>query len=465
MSIFLPLVSDLLVLLLILSQAALSLGSVQTATIDDTNGDSKTGAQPVYNPADSFSPNSNCDGCTVHANPASAFDGTWHDISQFGGAAPASITLSFTGTAIEVFCILAATLTTDLAFTLDGSPQKSYSRTPGSTPDYIYGENVFSISGLVQTAHQLTVATNNPSGSLLLFDYAKYSFEVQDVAPPPPPPPPPTTDHVTNVVTQISTKQVTTQITTTDVQTTAQASINNGAPVSNPNTSAANHSGSPSATHPTSSPNNAASNKGSSSATLTDGSVSTPSASSLSSSSLAPPAISSSKTFNYIPVLLGILIPAILIVVLGVLFFRRRRAQRANIPDMVSHNGSFTAPLFASQAPSVYTSNSSRLDSGSHRTLMGFSSENGDMERDMERGPWGPESGGSSTASGGDIQMGENHNFVASSSASPIQHDPSSSALLSRSLSTYTFETSPPPQYSSQRPLPTIPSVPALPHK
>ncbi|KAJ6582082.1 hypothetical protein B0H19DRAFT_927985 [Mycena capillaripes] len=174
MSIFFPLFSDVLVLLLILSHAALSLGSVQTATIDDTKGDSNTGAQPVYSPATSFSLNSNCDGCSVHANPASAFDNTWHDSSQLNGAGPVSVTLSFTGTAIEVFCILAASTTTDLAFTLDGSPQKPYSRTPGSSPDYIYGESVFKVDSLTQGAHQLVVATNNPSGSLLLFDYAKY---------------------------------------------------------------------------------------------------------------------------------------------------------------------------------------------------------------------------------------------------------------------------------------------------
>jgi hypothetical protein len=88
-------------------------------------------------------------------------------------------TFGFLGTTIDVFCILAnqipgADTTTDLAFTLDGSTQKPFSHNPDSTSDYEYGVNVFNMSGLTQSAHQLVIATNNPSGSLLLFDYARY---------------------------------------------------------------------------------------------------------------------------------------------------------------------------------------------------------------------------------------------------------------------------------------------------
>ncbi|KAF8217078.1 hypothetical protein K438DRAFT_1559193 [Mycena galopus ATCC 62051] len=177
---FLPFFFDVSVLLfLILIRVTLSFGStVLTATIDDTDGDSVTGAQPVY--SGNFSPNSDCDGCTVHPDPTQAHDGTWHDSSQFNGAGPVSVTLSFTGTGISVFCILANTIpsaltTTDLAFTLDGSPQQAFSHNPDSTSDYEYNAQVFSMGGLIQGAHQLVVATNNPSGSLLLFDYAEYT--------------------------------------------------------------------------------------------------------------------------------------------------------------------------------------------------------------------------------------------------------------------------------------------------
>ncbi|KAJ7879231.1 hypothetical protein B0H14DRAFT_2341560 [Mycena olivaceomarginata] len=176
---FLSLFSDVLVLSFILfTHIALSSGSVLPATIDDTTGDSLTGAQPSY--SGSFSANSNCDGCLVHPDPQRAHGGTWHDSSQFGGAPPVSVTLSFTGIGIDVFCILANTVpgavtTTDLAFTLDGSSQKPFSHTSDSTSDFEYGVKVFTVGGLSQGAHQLIIATNNPSGSLLLFDYAEYT--------------------------------------------------------------------------------------------------------------------------------------------------------------------------------------------------------------------------------------------------------------------------------------------------
>ncbi|KAJ7645056.1 hypothetical protein DFH06DRAFT_998917 [Mycena polygramma] len=176
MSIVLPLFSLALLLSFILSLVTLSLGSVSTATIDDEAGDSITGAQPVYSPANAFTLNSNCDGCTVQADPGQAFDRSWHDSSQLPGGPAVSVTLSFTGIGIDVFCILANTIgQTDLAFTLDGSAQAPYSHTADPTVgDYVYNAQVFTVGGLAQAAHELVVTTNNPSGSLLLFDYARY---------------------------------------------------------------------------------------------------------------------------------------------------------------------------------------------------------------------------------------------------------------------------------------------------
>ncbi|KAJ7166767.1 hypothetical protein C8R46DRAFT_839950, partial [Mycena filopes] len=157
-----------------------SFASVLTATIDDTAGDSSNpGVQPVYSPADAFSPNSNCAGCLVHPDPGQAFGNTWHDTSQYGGAPPRSVTLSFTGIGIDVFCILANTVqgaqtATDLAFTLDGAPYPPFSHDPDATTDYLYNQNVLSVNGLSNSAHTLVVSTNNPDGSMLLFDYARY---------------------------------------------------------------------------------------------------------------------------------------------------------------------------------------------------------------------------------------------------------------------------------------------------
>ncbi|KAJ7117433.1 hypothetical protein C8R44DRAFT_626506 [Mycena epipterygia] len=167
-------------LILLLTHATLSIGTITSATIDDSSGDSlNPGVMPVYSPPSAFSLNSDCSGCLIKADPAQAFDGTWHDSSQLPGEASVSITLSFTGTGIDVFCILANTVqgaatTTDLAFTLDGSPQQPFSHTPDSTFSYLYNQNVLSVSGLAQASHQLVITTDS-SGSLLLFDYARYT--------------------------------------------------------------------------------------------------------------------------------------------------------------------------------------------------------------------------------------------------------------------------------------------------
>ncbi|KAJ7148412.1 hypothetical protein C8R43DRAFT_889037 [Mycena crocata] len=177
----LPFLLNVVVLLFILiSHASMSLAVLSSATIDDSTGDSKTGAMPEYSPPGAFTLNSNCNGCLVHADPTRAFGNSWHDSSQFGGAAPVSVTLSFSGNGIDVYCILANTIpgavtATDLAFSLDDSPHGTYSHNPDSTSDYVYGEKVFSVENLAQGNHQLVIATDNPSGSLLLFDYARYT--------------------------------------------------------------------------------------------------------------------------------------------------------------------------------------------------------------------------------------------------------------------------------------------------
>ncbi|KAJ7625686.1 hypothetical protein FB45DRAFT_70725 [Roridomyces roridus] len=157
----------------------LSTGATVTATIDDTRGDSQTGAMPVYLPVGAFSSDTTDWEGPVDPDPTQAFDGTWQAVGP-----SASVTLSFTGTGIDVFCILANTLPTDLSFTLDGAPYyPSFSRTPdASAPDLMYGEQgrVLSIDGLDQVAHQLVIAPNPPAGSndtLFLFDYARYRFD------------------------------------------------------------------------------------------------------------------------------------------------------------------------------------------------------------------------------------------------------------------------------------------------
>ncbi|KAJ7117458.1 hypothetical protein C8R44DRAFT_790759 [Mycena epipterygia] len=165
-----------------LTRVALCIANLSNRTIDDTRGDSETGLLPVYSPVANFSLNSNCSTCSIKLDPAQVFDGTWHDSSQLRDGPPVSITLSFNGTAIYVFCVLANAVehtvtTSDFLFTLDGSARDTFTHEPSSSPDFIYQANVFSATGLKQGPHQVVLTTDNAAGSLLLFDFAIYTFD------------------------------------------------------------------------------------------------------------------------------------------------------------------------------------------------------------------------------------------------------------------------------------------------
>ncbi|KAJ7694652.1 hypothetical protein B0H17DRAFT_1199171 [Mycena rosella] len=170
-------------------QVALSTSTLVNRTIDDTKGDSVSGLLPIYSPPAQFSPNSNCPTCKVRLDPARVFDGTWHDSSQLRDGPPVSVALSFNGTAIYIVCVLANTVkdavtSSDFVFTLDGSRNGSFTHKPTSSPDYIYGANVFSVNGLEQGPHEVVLTTDNSTGSLLLFDYASYTSDERIGAPP-----------------------------------------------------------------------------------------------------------------------------------------------------------------------------------------------------------------------------------------------------------------------------------------
>ncbi|KAJ7181027.1 hypothetical protein C8R46DRAFT_986111 [Mycena filopes] len=165
---------------LLLSLIGLCLATLSNRTIDDTNGDSASELLPVYSPSSAFSNNSDCPTCTIVLDPSQVFDGTWHDSSQLPTGPPVSVTLSFHGTAIYIFCVLANTVGTtvtssDFAFTLDGSPSGTFSHQPNSSPDFIYRANVFSVDGLKQGPHDVVLSTDNSNGTLLLFDFAIYT--------------------------------------------------------------------------------------------------------------------------------------------------------------------------------------------------------------------------------------------------------------------------------------------------
>ncbi|KAJ7144948.1 hypothetical protein C8R43DRAFT_891036, partial [Mycena crocata] len=150
-------------------------------TIDDQFGDSISGVRPTYSPASSWSPNSSCNGCLLHPDPALAFNHTWHDSSQFPGTSPVSLTLEFVGTAVYVYCIvppITANVVTsyNLNFTLDGESRGKLSHTPTSNTEFVYNYSVLSLESLPNQTHTLLISTDDSdNGSAFLFDYAVYT--------------------------------------------------------------------------------------------------------------------------------------------------------------------------------------------------------------------------------------------------------------------------------------------------
>ncbi|KAJ7063635.1 hypothetical protein C8F01DRAFT_1368151 [Mycena amicta] len=176
-------------------------------TIDDEFGDLATGLHPIYTPDEFWSlvclfqeqsnvfthrQDSTCETCVLHPNPALAFNGTWHDSSQFTNTTPVSVTLQFSGTGIYVFCIVPPVLPGvvsryRLNYTLDSSGSSgtpttgNFSLDPISRTDYTYNLPVVSMSGLSNGAHTLLVSTND--ASVFLFDYAVYTTQQLESAP------------------------------------------------------------------------------------------------------------------------------------------------------------------------------------------------------------------------------------------------------------------------------------------
>jgi hypothetical protein len=83
-------------LFLMLSLVLLVHAGARNITIDDENGDEKTGAQPVYQPGASWSLGSACPDCWVKPKSTNVTDGTWHDTTAFNST-PSTVTVQFIG--------------------------------------------------------------------------------------------------------------------------------------------------------------------------------------------------------------------------------------------------------------------------------------------------------------------------------------------------------------------------------
>lgn len=160
------------------------LAGTTNRTIDDQKGDSVTGVLPQYQPSSGWNFGPSCLPCHIHLDPSQTFDGTWHDATS--NESSRSVTLSFAGTALYVFGVLANTVPgpftstgTELTFQLDGSYAGNFSHSPTESTDYQYHVLPYAKEGLPTGQHTFTLETaSNASGhSLILFDYAIYTAE------------------------------------------------------------------------------------------------------------------------------------------------------------------------------------------------------------------------------------------------------------------------------------------------
>jgi hypothetical protein len=93
--------------------------------------------------------------------------------------------VSLEGTSISVYCIVLNTVPTVFTgayynFLLDSGPVVSYNHDSNSSSDILYNTEVFSASGLANVPHilNITLLISNGNDSLMLFDYAKYTWVI-----------------------------------------------------------------------------------------------------------------------------------------------------------------------------------------------------------------------------------------------------------------------------------------------
>ncbi|OBZ79761.1 hypothetical protein A0H81_00334 [Grifola frondosa] len=182
------------VYLLCFIQALAAQDALTNITIDDMYGDPETGAQFVYTPSDFWNVGQNCNSCAAQPSPSQAYQGTWHDGSPYTPSSDGeqsgllSAEISFFGSAIYVFCILAQTITplngsSDMSFYIDDELVGTYVHAPTAQPlSYDYNVPVYVNESLPSAPHKFSlVGGRTGSTSLILFDYIVYSRAIESV--------------------------------------------------------------------------------------------------------------------------------------------------------------------------------------------------------------------------------------------------------------------------------------------
>ncbi|KAJ8081994.1 hypothetical protein PM082_007840 [Marasmius tenuissimus] len=156
--------------------------------IDDSYGDLITSFKPVYHPTDSTVwKNQSCgiaQGCRIVFDTQRSHNGTYTAATYQSDMNTMGFSLSFQGTSISVYFILAngnydpSTITrTECDFILNGSLEGSYAW--DKSPDkkgVEYNVEVFRKEGLKNQSHTLEVETGTKAyGVYIAFGYAKYT--------------------------------------------------------------------------------------------------------------------------------------------------------------------------------------------------------------------------------------------------------------------------------------------------
>ena len=162
-------------------------GLTVNRTIDDQLGDAVTGLKPQY--SGEWQQGQSCNKCLIHLDPSHTHNGTWHDATSTPGSTPPTITMHFSGTAVYVYNVLVnrgtpdVQISTNITFELDGDLAGEFAHQPTSSTEFDYNHLVFASNSLKNTDHVLVIQPAENQTSLILFDYAMYTF-TDDPAPP-----------------------------------------------------------------------------------------------------------------------------------------------------------------------------------------------------------------------------------------------------------------------------------------
>jgi hypothetical protein len=184
-----PVLSTVLMTILLLTACCPEpgLAQVEIRYIDDELGDLITGELPVYSPGNGWIQGATCTGCGFHPDVQEAFNHTWHDTTHHTTDPTRSVQFNFTGTSLQVFCILPnptdpiLTSTYNLTFTLDNvALTQTFVHESDLSTDFQFNASVFYMDNLSQSTHTFTMlAASTVVNSTIQFDYAAYTVDLQ----------------------------------------------------------------------------------------------------------------------------------------------------------------------------------------------------------------------------------------------------------------------------------------------